>query len=510
MSESTVLSKQNFDSGKVAGGYERRAWTHAVCENGVSARLVVRQIEYAMNSRERSMVSLDELVLRCRTERAKSHISEAVACYRSRAFRACVVTSWIAVVYDFIDKLRELELSGDNAAKQLLEKIETFRSDHDLNGALEFERNVLALAQEKFELLTPIEFEDLERLRLDRHRCAHPSLQSVEQIYSPTAELARTHLRNAVDHMLAREPVQGKAALDRLFQDLQSDYFPTDKDKVLSLFRHGPLARPSGSLLRNFIVVLLKKLLLETTLYDDEFNRVMNALGAVMELHPERAPRVFENEIQYVVRSCTDDKMINLFELAKELDDAWAYLPADVVTRLDAFVDAAIEESRPNGQANIFPALMVLIDALSIDRYRIEARDAVRMMGVAALRKVCDAVYLDEDALQLIFERAMEVFSEASDFRAAKHYISTIMKPLVRSLSEEQMNELLAVANENDQIYNCEDFPSLVAKFTRSTYASKPKLRSLIEEKGYYCEMSEANKRRLRHLLDTTDEFLAS
>ena len=32
---------------------------------------------------------LDELVLTCRTEEARSYIAEAVACYKAGGFRAC-------------------------------------------------------------------------------------------------------------------------------------------------------------------------------------------------------------------------------------------------------------------------------------------------------------------------------------------------------------------------------------------------------------------------------------
>lgn len=54
-------------------------------------------------------VDLDELVLRCRDEQARQYIAEAVACYRAGAFRACIVMTWTAVVFEYIHKLRELE-----------------------------------------------------------------------------------------------------------------------------------------------------------------------------------------------------------------------------------------------------------------------------------------------------------------------------------------------------------------------------------------------------------------
>jgi len=64
------------------------------------------------------LIDLDELVLRCRDEHARSYIAEAVACYKAGAFRASIVATWIAVVLDILHKLRELELTGNGAAKE--------------------------------------------------------------------------------------------------------------------------------------------------------------------------------------------------------------------------------------------------------------------------------------------------------------------------------------------------------------------------------------------------------
>lgn len=66
------------------------------------------------------LADLDELVLKCRDERAKSYIAEAVACYKVGAFRSSVVVCWIAVCFDVIDKLRELALAGDAEAEKKL------------------------------------------------------------------------------------------------------------------------------------------------------------------------------------------------------------------------------------------------------------------------------------------------------------------------------------------------------------------------------------------------------
>jgi hypothetical protein len=71
-----------------------------------------------------AFIDLDELVLLCRDKQAKKFIQEAVACYRAGAFRSCIVATWNAVVFDFLHKLRELELLEDKEASQQLEKFE--------------------------------------------------------------------------------------------------------------------------------------------------------------------------------------------------------------------------------------------------------------------------------------------------------------------------------------------------------------------------------------------------
>ena len=56
------------------------------------------------------MRSLEELYLQCRNKASQDNIEEAVNCYKIGAYRACIVATWIALVYDFIEKVNELEI----------------------------------------------------------------------------------------------------------------------------------------------------------------------------------------------------------------------------------------------------------------------------------------------------------------------------------------------------------------------------------------------------------------
>jgi hypothetical protein len=54
------------------------------------------------------IADLDELVLKCQGKGTAMHLREAVACYHAGAMRAAILATWIAVAFDFIDKISTL------------------------------------------------------------------------------------------------------------------------------------------------------------------------------------------------------------------------------------------------------------------------------------------------------------------------------------------------------------------------------------------------------------------
>lgn len=285
------------------------------------------------------LIDLDELILKCRDDRAKAYLSEAVASYRSGAFRSAIVGTWIAVCFDVIEKLRELALSGDKEAEKHAEDLEKMRKSGDIAKALKFERELLALARDKFEFISHIEFIDLDRLQEDRNRCAHPSLVSEDQVFSPSAELARVHLHSAVSHLLQHPPVQGKYALDRLVKEIDSEYFPDNKDKAKVSLASGPLRKPRESLVRNFVVVLIKKLLKEDVGWKHK-RRVAAALNATLELHPHGYGAAFAEKFSPLLRSLEDIELKRVIAFFQLTTDTWLYVEGDVRQRIESFVSA--------------------------------------------------------------------------------------------------------------------------------------------------------------------------
>jgi hypothetical protein len=63
---------------------------------------------------------LEELLGQVRDAGAKEQVREAINCYNSGAYRSAIVSTWVAVVFDFVAKLRELDMTGNQAARTKL------------------------------------------------------------------------------------------------------------------------------------------------------------------------------------------------------------------------------------------------------------------------------------------------------------------------------------------------------------------------------------------------------
>ena len=117
------------------------------------------------------LTTLDEAVLKCKSKDARNHIAEAVRCYESGAYRSAVVSTYVAVCFDLIEKLRALSVSGDGNAKLLLEKLDKYQNQLDsgneqaITSLLRFERELIERFRDEFEFFGVNEFEELRRLR---------------------------------------------------------------------------------------------------------------------------------------------------------------------------------------------------------------------------------------------------------------------------------------------------------------------------------------------------------
>jgi len=409
---------------------------------------------------------LDELILLCRDKEAKMYIGEAVACYRAGAYRACIVATWTAVVYDFIHKLRELELTGDANARKRLGEFETIRVSANVQAALVFERSVLELAKDEFELLTPLEHIDLARLLEDRNRCAHPSMNSSEDVYLPSAELTRYHLRSAVTHMLQHPPVQGKAALDRLINEVFSPYFPHSVDAAIIHFKQGPLARPRPALVRNFVLVLLKALLLDPDKVSIQYQLVA-ALEAVRTMHRATAELPIYERINEIVRNMRDEDLARTIVFIGHISNTWERLTTDIQSRIKMYV-----QNMPDADLDHCLTSAFLTDALRQEAaYRL-----ARITSMKTIVKIAEEVPLDE-----FVQRAIEIYLLSNSFSEARTN-AWLLERIIRHLQPRQIEQIIKGASQNGQITGGGAFPSVVRHLRATNKLTDAQLSELLDK----------------------------
>lgn len=247
------------------------------------------------------ITNLEELVLECADKTARTGIEEAIKCYQSGAYRAAIVSAYVTVCFDLIEKLKALAAGGDGNASAAEEKLKALQEQHDkgdpaaIKGLLEFERGLLELFRDKFEFFGKNEFDELCRLREDRNRCAHPTFFKSALPFSPSAELTRLHIRNSLFHVLTQNPKQGKAALDSLETLVLSSYFPTKLEDAVTRLRGSELANARPALVRGFVDrCTFGAADKNSKLYKRRCSQV--ALAAAVEMHRGLAiPRLVQN-----------------------------------------------------------------------------------------------------------------------------------------------------------------------------------------------------------------------
>ena len=332
--------------------------------------------------------------------------------------------------------------------------------------ALKFERELLVVARDKFELISPLEFIDLERLQEDRNRCAHPSLTSDDQAYSPSAELARLHLHSAVTHFLQHPPAQGKYALERLLRDVDSDYFPTTTKDARVAFASGPLKKPRESLVRNFVLVLAKSLLAESADYKRRF-RLQSALAATRELHPATSSATLGEKLSQLVRALPDTSLIFAIYFVRDSKDSWQYLEADVVQRLQNFIRSLPSQHFDDLD---FP--------LGFSPLQVQARHRVK---VATKQEISEALFFDMPTE--VADRFVDIYLASSSFAEANSCAKQMI-PSIADFSDAHVRQLLSGINKNSQVRDSVQVRTLISTLREKDKLPKVEFETLLKDNG--------------------------
>lgn len=161
------------------------------------------------------LTDMEELLGRVQNAKIADYLREALTCYGTGAYRACVVLTFIAVFEDLRQKTKAL-VKVSSAAKAISADIEKLA-----NGQKPFENQLVDQLASK-ELITELQAQRLKQIIDHRNKAAHPSGLHA------SAEEARFVFFEAVDKFLSEPVLSTNHAVDVIKEKLKDkNYFPS-------------------------------------------------------------------------------------------------------------------------------------------------------------------------------------------------------------------------------------------------------------------------------------------
>lgn len=419
------------------------------------------------------LTDIEELILKTRSDEAASYIREAYNCYNSRSYRSSIVACWIAVTFDFISKLKELAITGNGDANAEIDKFEAHQLQSDqgdnqqaLKSALDFERNILEVVRDKFQLLDQHQYKDMLRLREDRYRCAHPAFHKNGVLFTPPAETCRLHIVNTLRHVLTQPPVQGKAALTSIVSVISSTYFPIEIDRAIVALKETELDKPSEALVNAIVDNIIFGIFTKDNVHFRK-RKSRTALEAISRLHSTIAiPRILLN-LQKIMKVCEDADMPYLLALVSDYNQLHDKLSDAQVVKFQNYIIT---------QPKDFHANTVCL-SLKISPLRDTALNAVKALTIDEISKYENFPEFDE-----LVNRSVELFATASSWNAVLSAWNKVLKHQVNKIGKVHAERILiARKNREGDLAGSTGFDNFIeCVYSNETKITKEELELLL------------------------------
>lgn len=405
------------------------------------------------------MRAVEDLAGDVRDDRSRRYFDEAVHAYQAGALRPAIIATWVAVALDLVAKIRHLADDGDGAARVFVTNLDNAIMGGNPTALHSIEQGILVTARDQFELISPREYAELERLHEDRHVCAHPAFVAPDEVFAPTPELVRAHLTVAVQAVLSQPPTPGKKALERFQAEVAGNAFPEDVDALTGYLRDRYL-QPGRVSLRTNLAILIVKGCLQ---WPDADRRIGQRCSLAAHALDRIEPGLLGEALRAVVTrreegaGLSDSELLCLVGALGDLTPAWAALPSSSHPKVHALLrSATIDEL---ADAGVF------------------ALDLPEPIATIIADRTADAG-LDRDALATLIAstqagalapRAIAFFCASAGYRSGEANMAQLILPLVESLDAGHLRQVLSCIRSNNQLHYAAAMPSLLVNLFQET-----------------------------------------
>lgn len=410
------------------------------------------------------ITDIDSLALAVRDRESRRLIAEAITAYRGGALRSAIMSTWIAVSFDIISKARELAAQAEESPKDFINELDLAIANHDIKKMQAIESDLLNVANDQLQLLASHEYEALERLRKDRHLCAHPAFIVEDELYQPSLELVRSHIVHALQHLLIHAPLQGKSAIARFDVDVTSLSFPTNPDDIGAYIRARYLDRAKDVLVTNLIEAVI------SAPFGDERARFAGRsrlLAMTLKEISKAKTSIYDATVpSYVARkfdTVEDDVLLNICTFLENDQRIWEWLSEPVRLRIKRLLETAdVAKLKAHAAFDGF----VIPELSKILLKRFDGFDSSTQISI-----------ISEHLKRELVTPGIKIYSQARGYREAEELGRFIILSLIPLLAADDIRSLLDAVQGNEQIWEAVGTPNILDTVFDSTRYLLPKTR---------------------------------
>ncbi|MCK9477197.1 MAG: hypothetical protein M0R46_14835 [Candidatus Muirbacterium halophilum] len=390
----------------------------------------------------------DELLLKTRLEDSRKFLKESIDAYRAGAYRSSIISLWIAVCVDIVEKIKELKNTGDKKAHQVYDEIKKIEPT-DLKAMQEKEREIVDIAED-FGFISHIEKTEFVRLKEDRNYCAHPFFSEDGMQFNPSNLLVKSYIVNCSNFLLVKRPIHGKAILEKICNELDSPYLKSDIMIIKSIIDTDEyLCSMNESAKRNLIKIYLKRLFdLEKSDLSENSIKYCIILAVINEHNSELFKKIFFDYIDGLTFEGL--KIFYFIRLINIIPGVISILPSKHLTIINSFVDTHSLYDEEKRQV----IKLLLIEILKLS----EKINKIKEIMIKKLDTLNDDVILqivEFEPKEWVKAKMIQLFISSSSFNCA-YFRGNLLLKYKKVLKYEDLKFILEgiFSEQKDNYYN--------------------------------------------------------
>jgi hypothetical protein len=308
---------------------------------------------------------LDEY--RCYSDQTQIYFEEVLQSYNAHNYRASVVLLYTTVIYDIIDKLRELSYSfSDSIATTILRDIDRARENGEGYEKSKWEWDLVVKVHKETRLFDDTTFNNIEYLKKCRNLCSHPSVNPDYQLQQPTCQSVAAHVQNMYAGLLYKPAVFIKSIVEHLTNFVRDNQL-LFKDRNETLEKHlrkqyfSKMTDPM--MCKVFCTIWKFSFVSDASECIDNHRYTRQLLVYMYVFNPALINKDLESNPQLYTISSEKKHKVSLLYLVLQCPDIIQHLPAILITQV-----TSIEFSSDSDQVSF--KILRWFEFKSLDEYR--------------------------------------------------------------------------------------------------------------------------------------------